>query len=74
MLLIVCRSEDALALLEEVVHVKEEKLGTTHPEVQDDRKRLQEMLDQGGRTTTYKKSRKLVDLLSNARKAFHASK
>ncbi|CAK9857994.1 unnamed protein product [Sphagnum jensenii] len=68
------RIEDAITLLEEMLEVKEEKLGTMHPDVQDDRQRLHELLNQQGRITSHKKSRKLVELLSNARKVFQTSK
>ncbi|CAK9192198.1 unnamed protein product [Sphagnum jensenii] len=68
------RIEDAITLLEEMLEVKEEKLGTMHPDVQDDRQRLHELLNQQGRMTSHKKSRKLVELLSNARKVFQTSK
>jgi tetratricopeptide (TPR) repeat protein len=69
------RTEEAKGLLEEVVRVKEEKLGAVHPDVNEDRARLQALLDsEVGHTTTYKKSRKLVEMLTSARKAFHTSK
>jgi hypothetical protein len=71
---LVIRIEDAITLLEEMLEVKEEKLGTMHPDVQDDRQRLHELLNQQGRMTSHKKSRKLVELLSNARKVFQTSK
>lgn len=70
-----CRVEEARDILEEVVHLKEEKLGAVHPDVEEDRARLQELLNQVGQTTAaHKRSRKLVELLSTARKAFHTSK
>jgi hypothetical protein len=72
---VTCRTEEAKGLLEEVVRVKEEKLGAVHPDVNEDRARLQALLDsEVGHTTTYKKSRKLVEMLTSARKAFHTSK
>lgn len=70
-----CRVEEARDILEEVVQLKEEKLGAVHPDVEEDRERLQELLNQVGQTTAaHKRSRKLVELLSTARKAFHTSK
>jgi len=70
---LVIRIEDAITLLE-MLEVKEEKLGTMHLDVQDDRQRLHELLNQQGRITSHKKSWKLVELLSNARKVFQTSK
>lgn len=67
------RTEEARELLEEVVRVKEEKLGAVHPDVGEDRARLQALLSEG-QSTTYKRSRKLVDMLTSARKAFHTFK
>ncbi len=71
---LVFRIEDAITLLEEMLEVKEEKLGTMHPDVQDDRQCWHELLNQQGRITSHKKSRKLAELLSNARKVFQTSK
>lgn len=68
------RTEEARELLEEVVRVKEEKLGAVHPDVGEDRARLQALLSESGRSTTYKRSRKLVEMLTSARKTFHTSK
>jgi hypothetical protein len=68
-----CRTEESRELLEEVVRVKEEKLGAVHPDVGEDRARLQALVSEG-QTPTYKRSRKLVDMLTSARKAFHTSK
>lgn len=50
-----------------MVQVKEDKLGTVHPDVHDDRERLQELLKDVGRTYT-PKTRKLEELLVTARK------
>ena len=68
-----CRTEDARKLLEEVVRVKEEKLGAVHPDVGEDRARLQALMSEEP-TTTFKRSRKLVEILTSARKALHTSK
>lgn len=61
-------------LLEEMLEVKEEKLGTMHLDVQDNGQCLHELLNQQGCITSHKKSRKLVELLSNVRKVFQTSK
>jgi hypothetical protein len=66
-LLFLCRLEEAIKLLEYVVQVKEDKLGTVHPDVHDDRERLQELLKDVGRTYT-PKTRRLEELLITARK------
>lgn len=71
-----CRMEEARKLMEEVVSVKEATLGAVHPDVAEDRARLQAIISEvpGHRSTTFKKSRKLVEMLTSARKAFHSSK
>jgi tetratricopeptide (TPR) repeat protein len=61
------RLDEATQLLEDVLQSKEEKLGTVHPDVHDDRERLQELLKDVGRTYT-PKSRRLEELLLTARK------
>lgn len=61
------RLDEATQLLEDVLQAKEDKLGTVHPDVHDDRERLQELLKDVGRTYT-PKSRRLEELLLNARK------
>lgn len=69
------RLEEARKLLEEVVKLKEKKLGAVHPDVAEDRARLQAIISETvGHPATYKKSRKLVEMLTSARKAFHTSK
>jgi len=69
------RFEEARKLLEEVVKLKEKKLGAVHPDVAEDRARLQAIISETvGHPATYKKSRKLVEMLTSARKAFHTSK
>jgi len=65
--------QEARELLEEVVRVKEEKLGAVHPDVCEDRARLQAFLADG-QPTTFRRSRKLVEMLTSARKALHTSK
>lgn len=61
------RLDEATQLLEDVVQAKEDRLGTVHPDVHDDRERLQELLKDVGRTYT-PKSRRLEELLLTARK------
>lgn len=61
------RLDEATQLLEDVLQAKEDKLGTVHPDVHDDRERLQELLKDVGRTYT-PKSRRLEELLLTARK------
>lgn len=62
-----CRLDEATQLLEDIVQAKEDKMGTVHPDVHDDRERLQELLKDVGRTYT-PKSRRLEELLLTARK------
>lgn len=61
------RLDEATQLLEYILQAKEDKLGTVHPDVHDDRERLQELLKDVGRTYT-PKSRRLEELLLTARK------
>ncbi len=68
-----CRVEDAIKLLEEVVEIKEEKLGTVHPDVHNDQERLQQLLKDVGRTYIHK-TRKLEELLLSARNENHRLK
>lgn len=67
------RVEDAIKLLEEVVEIKEEKLGTVHPDVHNDQERLQQLLKDVGRTYIHK-TRKLEELLLSARNENHRLK
>lgn len=57
------RVDDAITLLEVILEVKEERLGTVHPDVEDERQRLTELLKETGRSHTRKLST-LQDLLS----------
>ncbi|CAM6070755.1 unnamed protein product [Sphagnum tenellum] len=57
-------------LLEEMLEVKEEKLGTMHLDVEEEGQCVHKLLNQQGCITSHKKSRKLVELLSNVRKVF----
>ncbi|PIA40539.1 hypothetical protein AQUCO_02500325v1 [Aquilegia coerulea] len=61
------RLEDAIEILEYVVGMREEKLGTAHPDVDDEKRRLAELLKEAGRVRN-RKARSLETLLeSNSR-------
>lgn len=47
------RSDDAIRLLEEIVDVNEVRLGTVHPDVEEDRQRLKELLKEAGQMTQF---------------------
>jgi len=57
------RMDDAITLLEVIVEVKEEGLGTVHPDIEDERQRLTELLKETGRPYV-RKMNTLQDLLS----------
>jgi len=57
-----CRLDDAIQILEYVVSTREEKLGTANPEVDDEKKRLGELLKEAGRVRS-RKTRSLENLL-----------
>ncbi|KAL6848405.1 hypothetical protein ACP4OV_021699 [Aristida adscensionis] len=48
------RVEDAIEILEHVLKVREEKLGTANPDVEDEKKRLAELLKEAGRSRNRK--------------------
>lgn len=48
------RLDEAIELLERVVRMREEKLGTANPDVDDEKKRLAELLKDAGRARTKK--------------------
>ncbi|CAM0948084.1 unnamed protein product [Alopecurus aequalis] len=52
------RVEDAIEILEHVLKVREEKLGTANPDVEDEKRRLAELLKEAGRS----RNRKLKSL------------
>lgn len=52
------RLDDAIEILEHVVGMREEKLGTANPDVDDEKKRLAELLKDAGRV----RSRKAISL------------
>ncbi|KAK3035302.1 hypothetical protein RJ639_034010 [Escallonia herrerae] len=56
------RLDDAIEILEYVVGMREEKLGTANPDVEDEKKRLTELLKEAGRVRD-RKTRSLENLL-----------
>ncbi|XP_058087625.1 protein KINESIN LIGHT CHAIN-RELATED 2-like [Magnolia sinica] len=58
------RLEDAIGILEYVVGIREEKLGTANPDVDDEKKRLGELLKEAGRVRN-RKPKSLENLLDN---------
>lgn len=56
------RLDDAIKLLEYVVGMREEKLGTANPDVDDEKRRLTELLKEAGRVRS-RKGRSLENLL-----------
>uniref|UniRef100_A0A0D6QZT1 Uncharacterized protein n=1 Tax=Araucaria cunninghamii TaxID=56994 RepID=A0A0D6QZT1_ARACU len=62
------RLEDAIGILEYVVQIREEKLGTANPDVADEKSRLAELLKEAGRARS-RKAKSLEHLLqSNSQK------
>ncbi|KAK7292826.1 hypothetical protein RJT34_15680 [Clitoria ternatea] len=58
------RVEDAIEILEYILKMREEKLGTAHPEVDDEKKRLFELLKEAGRVRN-KKGKSLENLIDS---------
>lgn len=58
------RLEDAIKMLEFVVGMREEKLGTANPDVDDEKKRLAELLKEAGKVRN-RKARSLENLLDS---------
>ncbi|XP_009363029.2 protein KINESIN LIGHT CHAIN-RELATED 3 [Pyrus x bretschneideri] len=58
------RLEDAIEILEYVVEMREEKLGTANPDVDDEKRRLAELLKEAGRDRS-RKTRSLENLLDS---------
>ncbi|KAK4350419.1 hypothetical protein RND71_029732 [Anisodus tanguticus] len=56
------RLDEAIEILEYIVGVREEKLGTANPDVDDEKKRLAELLKEAGRVRN-RKARSLENLL-----------
>lgn len=48
------RVEEAIDILENVLKLREEKLGTANPDVNDEKKRLADLLKETGRTRNRK--------------------
>jgi hypothetical protein len=61
---IYCRVEDAIKILEYILKVREEKLGTANPEVEDEKKRLAKLLREVGRNRN-RKGKSLENLLDS---------
>ncbi|MBA0704362.1 hypothetical protein Golax_016624 [Gossypium laxum] len=61
------RVEDAIEILEYILKMREEKLGTANPDVDDEKKRLAELLKEAGRTRNRKG--KSLEKLLDARSA-----
>ncbi|XP_024970205.1 protein KINESIN LIGHT CHAIN-RELATED 3-like isoform X2 [Cynara cardunculus var. scolymus] len=59
------RLDDAIAILEHIVVMREEKLGTAHPDVDDEKRRLAELLKEAGKVRT-RKNRSLEHLLDSS--------
>lgn len=58
-----CRVDDAIEILEYVVGMREEKLGTANPDVDDEKRRLEELLKEAGRARNRRSRRSLETLL-----------
>ncbi|KAK4843131.1 hypothetical protein QYF36_004337 [Acer negundo] len=58
------RLDEAIEILEFVVEMREEKLGTANPDVADEKRRLAELLKEGGRVRS-RKARSLETLLDS---------
>lgn len=56
------RLDEAIDILEYIVTVREEKLGTANPEVVDEKRRLDELLKETGRVRS-RKTKSLENLL-----------
>lgn len=64
-LLVSHRLDDAIEILEFIVGMREEKLGTANPDVEDEKKRLAELLKEAGRVRN-RKNRSLETLLDTS--------
>lgn len=64
---VICRIEDAIEILEQVLKLREEKLGIANPDFEDEKKRLAELLKEAGRSRN-RKAKSLQNLIDpNAR-------
>ncbi|CAA0825695.1 Tetratricopeptide repeat (TPR)-like superfamily protein [Striga hermonthica] len=64
------RIEDAIEILEYVLKLREEKLGTANPDFDDEKKRLAELLKEAGRSRN-KKAKSLENLIDPNSKRTH---
>uniref|UniRef100_M1AVZ0 Kinesin light chain n=1 Tax=Solanum tuberosum TaxID=4113 RepID=M1AVZ0_SOLTU len=62
-----CRVEDAIEILEYVLKLREEKLGTANPDFDDEKKRLAELLKEAGKSRN-KKAKSLENLIDPSSK------
>lgn len=66
--------EDAIKILEYILKVREEKLGTANPDVDDEKKRLAQLLKEVGRARN-KRGKSLENLLhSNSQRIKEGTK
>lgn len=56
--------DEAIEILEHVVRIREEKLGTANPDVDDEKRRLAELLKEAGRVRS-RKAMSLENLLDS---------
>lgn len=56
--------EEAIEILEHILKVREEMLGTANPEVDEEKRRLEELLKEAGRARK-KKAKSLQNLLGS---------
>ncbi|WVZ16486.1 hypothetical protein V8G54_009468 [Vigna mungo] len=59
------RVEDAIEILEYILKMREEKLGTANPDVDDEKKRLFELLKESGRVRNRKGKKSLENLIDS---------
>ncbi|KAJ8900575.1 hypothetical protein K2173_025352 [Erythroxylum novogranatense] len=67
------RVEDAIEILEYILRVRKEKLGTANPDVDDEKKRLDELLKEAGRSRS-KKGKSLEKLLDFKSRTMEATR
>lgn len=60
------RTREAIGLLEKVLEVKESQFGVVHPEVEEEKQRLQQLLKDVGIRARIRKSNTLKELLHMA--------
>lgn len=64
LLVIMYRVEDAIEILEYILKMRKEKLGTANPDVDDEKRRLFELLKESGRVRS-KKGKSLENLIDS---------